>query len=174
MPKLIVTLQDGTQHSHELVDEQITIGRAADNSLHIDDASVSSHHATLTLVDGDYVFRDIGSTNGSRVNGKKVVLEADHRLQNGDTLVLGEVKAAYQSATPADARPLPEEEEVALTPAASSSAPENFQNASPFQTKKKKKDPIGMAISAASVVAIIVFIAALLQVLGLQAPQLPS
>ncbi|HET6406514.1 MAG TPA: FHA domain-containing protein [Chthoniobacteraceae bacterium] len=173
MPKLTVTLQDGTQNTFDLVDDQLTLGRSPDNILHIDDASVSSHHATLTLLDGDYVYRDIGSTNGSRLNGKNIPAETDHRLQSGDSLLIGKVDGSYESETPAEARPLPEEEEVALTPAASSSAPVNFQNASPFQSKKKKKDPSGTAVLAMGGVAILVFLAALLQILALKAPQLP-
>jgi len=173
MPKLIVTLQDGTQNTHELIDDQITVGRAPDNTLQIDDVSVSSRHATLTLVSGDYVYRDIGSTNGSRLNGKTLAPETDHRLQNGDALMLGKVDGSYESDTPAEARPLPAEAEVALTPAASSSAPVNFQNASPFQSKKKKKDPTGTAILAAGGVAVLIFLVALLQILALKAPELP-
>jgi pSer/pThr/pTyr-binding forkhead associated (FHA) protein len=173
MPKLIVTLQDGTQNTFDLFDDQITMGRAPDNTLQIDDASVSSHHATFTLVNGDYVYRDIGSTNGSRVNGKTVQPETDHRLQNGDSLMIGKVDGTYESEIPAEARPLPAEEEVALTPAASSSAPVNFQNASPFQSKKKKKDPSGTAVLALGGVAILIFLGAVLQILALKAPSLP-
>jgi len=170
MPKLTVTLQDGTEQSHELIDDQITIGRVPDNSLQIDDISVSSHHATLTLVDGDYVYRDIGSTNGSRLNGQDIPADTDHRLQDGDRIRFGKVEGTYESETPAEARPMPEEEQVALAPAASSAVPGNFQNASPFQTKKKKKDPIGTAILVLAVVSLLIFIGALVQVLSLKSP----
>jgi pSer/pThr/pTyr-binding forkhead associated (FHA) protein len=173
MPKLIVTLQDGTQNTFDLFDDQITIGRAPDNTLQIDDISVSSHHAKLTLTGGDYVYRDIGSTNGSRLNGKTLTAETDHRLQNGDSLMLGKVDGTYESETPAEARPLPAEKGVALTPAASSSAPVNFQNASPFQSKKKKKDPTGTAILAVGGVAILVFLVTAIAILALKAPELP-
>lgn len=173
MPKLIVTLQDGTQNTFDLIDDTLTIGRLPDNTLQIDDASVSSHHATLTLVDGDYVYRDIGSTNGSRLNGKTLQPDTDHRLQNGDSLMLGKVDGSYESETPAESRPLPAEEEVALTPAASSSAPVNFQNASPFQSKKKKKDPSGTAVLALGGFAILVFVVAILQIVTLKGPNIP-
>jgi pSer/pThr/pTyr-binding forkhead associated (FHA) protein len=173
MPKLIVTLQDGTQNSFDLIDDQITLGRAPDNTLQIDDASVSSHHATLTMAEGDYIYRDIGSTNGSRLNGKTIPPETDHKLQNGDSLLIGKVDGTYESENPAEARPLPAEAEMALTPAASSSAPVNFQNASPFESKKKKKDPAGNAILALGGFAILVFLAAALQILSLKAPELP-
>lgn len=173
MPKLIVTLQDGTQNTFDLFDEQITVGRAPDNTLQIDDASVSSHHATFTMTNGDYTYRDVGSTNGSRVNGKTVGANTDHQLQNGDSLMIGKVDGTYESEIPAEARPLPEETEVALTPAASSSAPVNFQNASPFQSKKQKKDPSGKTVLILGGVAFLVFLAALLQILALKGPTLP-
>jgi pSer/pThr/pTyr-binding forkhead associated (FHA) protein len=173
MPKLIVTLQDGTQNSFDLIDDQITLGRAPDNTLQIDDASVSSHHATLVLAEGDYIYRDIGSTNGSRLNGKTIAAETDHKLQSGDSLLIGKVDGTYESEIAAEARPLPAEEEVALTPAASSSAPVSFQNASPFESKKKKKDPAGTGILVLGGVAILIFLVAALQILTLKAPELP-
>jgi len=172
MPKLTVTLQNGTQATHELYDDQITIGRAADNTLVIDDASVSSHHATLTLEDTDYVLRDIGSTNGSRLNGKDLATDTPYRLQDGDSLRLGKVEGTYESENKTGSTPLPEEEVPDLAPAASSTAPTNFQNASPFQTKKKKKDPTGKAILVLGILAILAFAGIVTVVLGLQAPGL--
>ncbi len=170
MPKLILTLQDGTQQTHELTDEHITFGRAPDNMLEIEDASVSSHHGTFTLKDGDYVLRDTGSTNGSRLNGKDLAVDTDHLLQDGDSLRLGKVEATYESENKSGSRPMPTEEAPDLTPASSSAAPQNFQNASPFQTKKKKKDPTGKAIMVLSIVVILAFIGVLTKVLALQAP----
>ena len=174
MPKLNLILQDGTEQSHELIDDLITIGRAPDNVMQVDDPSVSSHHCTLSLVEGDYVFRDLGSTNGSRVNGKDVAPETDHRLQSTDTLRLGKVEATYESENPAEARPLPEEDTPELMAAAESAAPTNFQNASPFQTKKKKKNPSGVAVMSLAAVAILAFLFAVLQILNLKAPDFPS
>ena len=170
MPKLILTLQDGTQHTHELTEEHITFGRAPDNMLEIEDASVSSHHGTLTLQDGDYVLRDVGSTNGSRLHGKDLATDTDYHLQDGDSVRLGKVEGTYESENKTGSRPLPAEDAPDLTPAASSSAPQNFQNASPFQTKKKKKDPAGTAIMVVSIVAILGFAFVVTKVLALQAP----
>jgi pSer/pThr/pTyr-binding forkhead associated (FHA) protein len=170
MPKLTVTLPDGSEQSHDLIDDQITIGRAADNMLQIDDVSVSSHHAVLIFGGADYVYRDIGSTNGSRFNGKDIEPETDHAVQDGDRLRIGKVEAVYASENPAEARPLPEEQQVALTPAASSSAPTNFQNASPFQTKKKKKDPVGSSVLALGSIALLAALVAIVRVLTMQPP----
>jgi len=48
MPKIIVTLPDGTDVSHELTEDVVTIGRVSDNVIQIDDVSISSHHAEIT------------------------------------------------------------------------------------------------------------------------------
>ena len=49
MPKLLVSLSDGSTVVHELAEASISVGRLADNALQIEDASVSSQHAELTL-----------------------------------------------------------------------------------------------------------------------------
>ncbi|MBX6326632.1 MAG: FHA domain-containing protein, partial [Chthoniobacterales bacterium] len=79
MPKLII---NGTMH--ELVEDVITIGRAADNTVVINDPSVSAHHAQLQLAGETYWLKDLGSTNGTHVNGKPVtetLLRFDDRIR---------------------------------------------------------------------------------------------
>jgi pSer/pThr/pTyr-binding forkhead associated (FHA) protein len=57
--------------------------------LDLDDA-VSSRHAILTLLpDNSLVLRDIGSSNGTMVNGKEIAVMADIQLRNGDEITLG-------------------------------------------------------------------------------------
>jgi pSer/pThr/pTyr-binding forkhead associated (FHA) protein len=176
MPKLTVSLPDAPEKTHDLTDDTITIGRVEDNALQIEDISVSSRHATLTLVDGDYVLRDIGSTNGTRLNGKQIDADTDHRLRDGDSILFGKIDATYQSDVSAstEARPLPTQDEPAMAPAAASVKPADFANASPFQTKAKKKDPAGKAIIAFAILAILAFLASVATVMSLSAPSLPS
>src|SRR3954464_6406066 len=165
MPTLHVTLPDGADIKHDLTEDVITIGRVPDNMLQIDDISVSSHHATLTLTHGEYVLRDIGSTNGTRLTGEDLTPDTDHKLTGGEKITFGKIVARYASdAAGSDALPLPEEEDTSIVPAAASIRPADFANASPFQTKKKKKDPSGVAIIAFSIVAILAFAAAMLQI----------
>lgn len=167
MPKLVVSLPDGAQASHDLIDDMITIGRTSDNTLQIEDPSVSSHHAHLTLVGGDYHLKDLNSTNGTRVNGQTF---SEWQLQDGDKIRFGKVEAVYASEIPANARPLPETEAHSVTPAESSQRPSDFANASPFKTKRKEKDPIGSAIMAFAVFALLAFAAAMGMILTLQPP----
>ncbi len=173
MPKFIVSLPEAGDTTFELTDPLITIGRISENSLQIEDASVSSRHAQLTLDEsGDYILQDIGSTNGSSLNGKDLEPETEHKLQDGDRIIFGKIEVAYVSENPADARPLPEAEEVAAVVAETSTRPADFSNASPFQKKKKQKDPIGMALIALAVVAILVFGYAVTQILAIEPPAL--
>ena len=171
MPKIIVSLPDGSSATHELVDATITVGRLADNALQIEDASVSSHHAELTLGDGgDYVLTDIGSTNGTLLNGKEMAEGEGQRLQAGDKVTFGNIETSYASENPAEARAMPAAKELAAVAASTSVRPENFENASPFQTKRKKKDPIGMALVAFSVLAMVAFAVAVAMIFSLKSP----
>jgi pSer/pThr/pTyr-binding forkhead associated (FHA) protein len=155
MPKLTVSLPDGTEVVHDLLEDVITVGRVDDNTIEIADASVSSRHAQLSKDDGDYVLRDLGSTNGTRVNGREAAEGEDFKLGDGDSVIFGKVTVLYSSETPAPSRPMPAEETVSSTPAAASARPADFANASPFQTKKKAGDPLGMALIALAVIALL-------------------
>jgi len=171
MPKLLVSLPNGTSASHDLTESTITIGRVSDNTLQIEDVSVSSHHAQLTLGDaGDYILQDIGSTNGTWIGVKEAKEGEDHPLQDGDKLRFGNIDATYASENPAEARPMPETEGVAVVAASASKRPADFANASPFQTKKKKKDPAGLGIIALCIVAVLAFGGAVAYSLTLKSP----
>lgn len=171
MPKILVSLPDGSAATHELVDATITVGRLTDNALQIEDASVSSHHAELTIGEGgDYVLTDIGSTNGTLLNGKELAEGQGERLQAGDKLVFGNIDASYESENPAEARAMPAAAGLAAVTASSSVRPKDFENASPFQTKKKKKDPTGTAILGFSAVAMLTFVVAVVMIFALKSP----
>jgi predicted component of type VI protein secretion system len=66
----------------------ITIGREAGNTFVINDAEVSRKHTQLTLQGGKYVLTDIGSTNGTFVNGQRIT--GQHVLVPGEVISLGE------------------------------------------------------------------------------------
>jgi len=75
----------------------LTIGRATDNDLVAVDGRVSRHHGRIVGRRGTLVYSDLGSTNGSRVNGvpvKEVVLGVGDRLEVGDTALVVEVAGA--------------------------------------------------------------------------------
>ncbi len=72
----------------ELDQDSYTIGREAGNEIVIEDAQVSRRHATLTRQGTTYLLEDIGSTNGTYVNGKRVT--APVLLSNGDMIGLAD------------------------------------------------------------------------------------
>ena len=171
MPKLLVSLPDGSTAVHELVEASISVGRLADNALQIEDASVSSQHAELTLTEnGDYLLTDLGSTNGTQINGQDVAEGEPRVLSAGDRIRFGHIETAYVSENPAEAQAMPESEEVAAVVASSSVRPADFTNASPFQKKGEKKDPVGMAIIGLSVLAMLVFAAAVATINWMKSP----
>jgi predicted component of type VI protein secretion system len=166
MPKLSILLEN-SRATHELTDERITIGRAPDNTLQIVDPSVSSRHAQLLLIDDRYQLKDLGSTNGTRVNSELVT---DTFLRVGDRIRFGKVEARYESDATGEAQPLPEAGEIEARPAETSEKPADFANASPFPNRQKEKDTVATAVLAAAAVAIAALLASMLGLLQIHGP----
>src|ERR1700722_6770 len=73
MWQLFGTLRNGEALKHDFHPDRLTIGRAPTNSIQLEDESVSGLHAEIELVGpGKYVLRDLGSKNGTFVNGVAV------------------------------------------------------------------------------------------------------
>lgn len=72
-------------------DAEITIGREG-NDIVLDNPQVSRRHAVIERANGHHVLRDVGSTNGTFVNGKRVT---QHPLIPGDVIQIGAFKLVY-------------------------------------------------------------------------------
>jgi hypothetical protein len=83
------------------------LGRASDNTIAIEDATVSAHHARLSYQAGQWILEDLGSRNGTRVNG--VGVEGMLVVTYGDDLQFGEVLLGLRAgpAVPATAEDRP-------------------------------------------------------------------
>ena len=91
MPRILVSGND-QQREHELRAIN-TIGRHPDNTLQILDRIVSKEHAQIIRqADGRYLFRDLGSLNGSFFRGERLT---DRLLEEGDEIVLGSTTLRY-------------------------------------------------------------------------------
>jgi hypothetical protein len=76
---------------------EVIIGREASNGVAINDAEISRKHAKLSLHGSAYVIQDLGSTNGSFVNGQRIT--GTQVLNPGDTISFGEnILLLYESA----------------------------------------------------------------------------
>jgi NADPH-dependent 2,4-dienoyl-CoA reductase/sulfur reductase-like enzyme/pSer/pThr/pTyr-binding forkhead associated (FHA) protein len=73
-----------------------TVGRQAGVSLLIDHASVSRRHAEISCADGQYVVRDLGSSNGTFVREQRLEPGSAHHLQPGDQIRFGKVSYRFQ------------------------------------------------------------------------------
>ena len=93
MPRIIFTLEDGTQIETELESELLTIGRHIDSHVVLPSASVSSHHATIKRRGGEYFVQDLGTINGTKLNGVQV---EEARLSDGDQITFGNVPAVFR------------------------------------------------------------------------------
>ena len=85
----LVRLDEGGGPAMEFrVEHLATIGRTRQNHVQIDAPSVSRKHAEIALKDHCYVLRDLGSENGTLVNGETIT---EHPLADGDRLQFGSV-----------------------------------------------------------------------------------
>lgn len=102
----IVLLSEGFNgRTYELKVDRTTVGRVSDNAFEIPEASVSSHHAEIILRGNDVLIRDLGSTNGTFINGEKIT---EAVLKPGQTLRFGTVEMRLDTgeAPPAGAKPM--------------------------------------------------------------------
>jgi hypothetical protein len=108
LPKLIVTVGGsaesgsaaaaGYEKEIALLRELTVVGRGSDVDVQLPDTGVSRRHGELLLQpNGHHVYRDLNSTNGSRVNGRKV-LQAT--LVDGDRIEVGRSVLVYRHPTP--------------------------------------------------------------------------
>jgi hypothetical protein len=92
MAKLIFSLDGAFLGEYPLDKERMTIGRRPANDIHIDNLAVSGEHATIVTIGNDSFLEDLGSTNGTLVNGKQI---KKHVLQHGDALEFGKYQLRY-------------------------------------------------------------------------------
>jgi pSer/pThr/pTyr-binding forkhead associated (FHA) protein len=100
MAKLVILNQGMNGRSHELAVDRTTIGRVEDNTFHIADGSVSSHHCEVHLRGAEILIRDLNSTNGTFINNEKI---SEAVLKPGQTLRLGQVELKLDTGAGVDA-----------------------------------------------------------------------
>src|SRR5262245_7838050 len=86
----LLVIEDGSSSMYRLPNPgEVTIGRAPDVELRVDHPSVSRRHARIQVNRGEARLSDLGSHNGTRLNGVRIGEE--HVLMTGDVISIGEV-----------------------------------------------------------------------------------
>jgi pSer/pThr/pTyr-binding forkhead associated (FHA) protein len=161
MPKLILTTEAQGKVAYEFAERLITIGRAPDNMIVIDDPSVSNRHAQLELSGETYRLKDLDSTNGTKVNGVPIT---ETVLRFEDRIRFGAIEARFEPDV-RGSQPLPTLDAIEARPAESSTAPSGFGNASPFRQRSTSRDPARIAVLGIAAVALLTFLGSMIAVL---------
>lgn len=92
MPRMIVSIDGVVIKEVQLTKERTTLGRRPYNDIVIDNLAVSGEHAVIHMAGQDVEIEDLGSTNGTYVNGKAV---KRNDLRNGDMIEVGKYKIRF-------------------------------------------------------------------------------
>ena len=90
MPRVTITVpeKNAQPYRFQLDREVVTLGRGSENDIAIESGSVSVHHAEMHRIKGGYELRDIGSTNGIKLDGERYEVIP---LRSGATVKIGDV-----------------------------------------------------------------------------------
>lgn len=95
MPKIVLSLEENMIREFDLNKEETTIGRRSTNDIQIQNLAVSGRHARIKVAMDDAFLEDLGSTNGTYVNGRLIKKQA---LSDGDEIIIGKYKLVFYSA----------------------------------------------------------------------------
>jgi pSer/pThr/pTyr-binding forkhead associated (FHA) protein len=162
MAKLVVLSEGLTGRSYELKVERTTVGRLEDNAFQIPESSVSSHHCEIVLRGTDVVVKDLGSTNGTFVNGQQVKTEAV--VKAGQILRLGQIEMRLEDENQQAPKKLPDKtmvipQGVKRTELDHGTRSVAFDKNSPFSKKSNTGTKLFIAVAVIVVVGILVAIA---------------
>lgn len=135
---------------YTLEKSEILIGREAGSDVFINDVEVSRRHAHLTLQGNNYMLEDLGSTNGTFINGQ--MLTGPRLLQPNDTIILGEkVSLTFEAVafdpnatlvTPSTSEPMPQEPLQEAVPPRQESSPQTVSPPPPIYAGRVPPSPV--------------------------------
>lgn len=95
MPRVCITVhgKNAQPYRFSLERKVVRLGRAADNDIVIDCPSVSSHHCEMRRVEGGYILKDTGSTNGIKLDGDRLEIID---LDNNQEILIGDAGMDFE------------------------------------------------------------------------------
>lgn len=157
MRKLIYALDGAFLGEFPIDRTRMTIGRRPGSDIHIDNLSISGEHAAIVTTGDEVLIEDLGSTNGTVVNGQPV---GKHVLRHGDLIELGKYQLRYTDTDALKALAAIAPEDAGKTggihapaPATLASTPEGVSGVSPAavpdRPSARERAAPGMAAPAA-------------------------
>jgi FHA domain len=146
MAKLILSVDGQVLKEYQLSKERTLIGRKPHNDIQIDNLAVSGEHAAIITILNDSFIEDLGSTNGTMVNGKPV---KKHFLQNNDVVEIGKHKLKYFNDAPTAATAADFEKTMIIRNPAKAAPPPPKPEAGPGDTQTNLKPLAAEAPKAA-------------------------
>jgi adenylate cyclase len=111
MPRLVLRGPDGAPVEFPLVGSSMVIGRSANADVQVNDREVSRRHTGVDFENGAFVLKDLGSSNGTFLNGRR--LYGPTRLNDGDEVMLGTTRLVFRTS----AAPQQQQQQVLRTTA---------------------------------------------------------
>jgi predicted component of type VI protein secretion system len=146
MAKLILSLDGQLIKEYTLSKERTTIGRKPHNDIQIDNLAVSGEHAIIMTILNDSFLEDLGSTNGTLVNGQPV---KKHFLQSSDTVEIGKYKLKYMNEAPASMSQSEFEKTMVLRAPAAAAPKQEVRSPTDTQTNLQASPATGETTAAA-------------------------
>src|SRR5512143_3773205 len=140
MAKLILSMDGLVLKEIPLTKERTTVGRKAHNDIQIENLAVSGEHACIVTILNDSFLEDLGSTNGTLVNGNPI---KKHILQNNDVIEIGKYKLKYMTET-ASKSPVDGPKQTVVLPSAAraNAAPAGTAGAAPAAVNSAELQPL--------------------------------
>ncbi len=150
MAKLILSLDGQLIKEFTLSKERTTIGRKPHNDIQIDNLAVSGEHAIIMTILNDSFLEDLGSTNGTLVNGQPV---KKHFLQSSDTIEIGKYKLKYMNEATASMSQAEFEKTMVLRAPAAAIQKQEVRNLTDTQTNLQATPSLNDTVANVQAVA---------------------
>ena len=163
MPRLVVLSEGYTGTAFELKAPTTTVGRIEGNDAHIPDASISSRHCEIDLRGAEVFVRDLGSTNGTFIDGHQI---HEGALKPGQILRLGQIDIRLETGAPAGGprksvdrtMVMPQGVKLDELDQSGTRLVSKFDRNSPFQKKSNKTNWVFIVVGAILVLVIVAFL----------------